>query len=678
MLLLARGIVAGYRGYHSQQEQLLKQAVELCPEESPRRRLILFRYAVFLASRGTLEDSTQLLHPEPPNAVTLELTELTLVNFINAVENGRTAEAEDLHSDVEKDKATATKGIPGLKQLFRHQVSALRLLTDKDGRIEDMAVDVQDLPSQMLWTIVSRCLAERLTDDALYWARLAESKNADTVTGQGLASCSLIRAELSAGNGEAARRLLDLRQSRGNTHFLDDFFYARVELLAGNTEIATEHFTQSITAAGHYGAQKRFDYELNIACEIRPGQLMHLTRSFNPPVAPPSAPAAPIRVLPKMTRVGIERLIGPSRETAEIRKITKRFASLDVPVFVTGDTGTGKELVAHALHEAGSRRDSAFIPINCGAIVDTLLESELFGHQQGAFTGAARDHVGFFEEAGDGTIFLDEIGDISARLQVALLRVLESGEIRPIGSSKTKTIKCRIVAATNADLDKRVQSGEFRRDLLFRLRRLEIHIPMLRDRRTDILPLAQHFLDLGRQPNVHAALSDDLQTALRKYDWPGNIRELRNVIEQMRLLHSDKLAYVLEDLDPKFQKFLSTVRRSSKQRSSQGARPRETGVHQRRPSMVINRHPQSDSFLPTTDAVTEVIGRNRTALRRIERIQQLFLEHKTFTRAEIIQLLHISPNTGTRDLKQLCEQGFIEKIMPTASSRSHYFQLVQR
>jgi transcriptional regulator with PAS, ATPase and Fis domain len=196
-------------------------------------------------------------------------------------------------------------------------------------------------------------------------------------------------------------------------------------------------------------------------------------------------------------------------------------------VLIVGETGTGKELVARALHEESERAAEPFLAVNCGAISESLLESELFGHESGAFTGARRAHRGLFEAAGRGTLLLDEIGDTSPRLQVALLRVLETGEVRPVGSSTSRKVRCRVLAATNADLTGMVGEGRFRKDLYFRLDRIAIRIPPLRERGEDILSLADHFLSEDRHDGHRPTMSEALKAALLAHQWSGNVRELR-------------------------------------------------------------------------------------------------------------------------------------------------------
>jgi transcriptional regulator with PAS, ATPase and Fis domain len=227
------------------------------------------------------------------------------------------------------------------------------------------------------------------------------------------------------------------------------------------------------------------------------------------------------------------RIIGSSRAMHAVLDATLRCSAVVSPVLLLGETGVGKEMVARAIHEHSPRKDKPFIAVNCGALPDTLIESELFGHAKGAFTGAVSERIGLFREADGGTLFLDEVGDIKLELQVKLLRALEEGMIRPVGDNKTFPVDVRIISATNLDLKTRVDQRRFRHDLYYRLAVIPIFIPPLRDRKEDILPLVNHFVK--KQISAHgiqAKRPDRLALkVIMSYSWPGNIRELENAIE---------------------------------------------------------------------------------------------------------------------------------------------------
>jgi two-component system response regulator HydG len=242
-------------------------------------------------------------------------------------------------------------------------------------------------------------------------------------------------------------------------------------------------------------------------------------------------------------------LLGESLVMRQLRALIAKVADAPSSVLISGETGTGKELVARAIHESGPRADRAFIAINCAALPEPLLESELFGHARGAFTGAANNRRGLFVEAQDGTIFLDEIGDLPLPLQGKLLRVLQSGEVRAVGSEHTRNVDVRCIAATHKDLSALVEGGLFRQDLFFRLDVLRLPVPPLRDRAEDIPLLVEHFLSksLARSPqSVLAGFEPDALDLLTGCDWPGNVRQLENLVERLVVTASTRLATVPE------------------------------------------------------------------------------------------------------------------------------------
>jgi transcriptional regulator with PAS, ATPase and Fis domain len=235
---------------------------------------------------------------------------------------------------------------------------------------------------------------------------------------------------------------------------------------------------------------------------------------------------------------GCHSIIGQSSKMCQVFELVGKVADCDSTILINGETGTGKGLVAQAIHQNSKRNNEPFISINCGAIPENLLESELFGHVRGAFTGATSTKTGKFELADGGTIFLDEIGDMSPDLQVKVLKVLEEGEFEQVGGSKTIRVNVRIIAATHRDLSEEVQKGSFREDLYYRLYVIPLMLPSLRERKSDIPCLVSHFLDRYNKKNSRQVkeVTEEAMGMMMNYSWPGNVRELKNLMERLVVL----------------------------------------------------------------------------------------------------------------------------------------------
>jgi len=288
---------------------------------------------------------------------------------------------------------------------------------------------------------------------------------------------------------------------------------------------------------------------LVLLCEGHdPAALAAAIEALHPRVVlSPDAPAAALRLalrnaLPSTGDAGqgarqnhrrAPALLGVSQAIRDLMEEVRRLAPSNIPVLILGETGTGKELVARAIHEQSPRASHAFVAVNCGALPDTLLESELFGHVRGSFTGADRDKRGLFEEAEGGTLLLDEVGDTSPAFQTKLLRAIEAREIRPVGGVEVRHVDVRVVSATHRDLGKMVEAGSFRQDLLYRLNTATLYVPPLRRRRVDIPFLAQHFAEeFGDEHARKIMLDESFLDDLAQKDFPGNVRELRNAVER--------------------------------------------------------------------------------------------------------------------------------------------------
>jgi two-component system response regulator AtoC len=239
------------------------------------------------------------------------------------------------------------------------------------------------------------------------------------------------------------------------------------------------------------------------------------------------------------TETELHGIVGAAPKIQDVLRMITRLKDTRTPVLITGESGTGKELVARAIHFRGTYAGRPFVAVDCGSLVPTLIESELFGHERGAFTGAVRSKQGLFQSANGGTIFLDEIGELPLELQAKLLRVLQDKEVRAVGSTQNTKLDVRVIVATNRDLEAEYREGRFRKDLYFRLNVVTVHLPPLRERRSDIPTLVHWFLDRRGGPDVQ--VSSAAMKCMLEYDWPGNVRELENCIERALALGSDKI-----------------------------------------------------------------------------------------------------------------------------------------
>jgi DNA-binding NtrC family response regulator len=319
-------------------------------------------------------------------------------------------------------------------------------------------------------------------------------------------------------------------------------------------------------------------------------------------------------------RYKFDNIIGKSHALQQVLTIVEKVADTDSTVLITGESGTGKELIARALHYNSRRADRMMVTVNCGAIPEALLESELFGHVKGAFTNAVHQREGRFALADAGTIFLDEIGDMSPNLQVKLLRVLQERTFEPVGSSKTLKVDVRVIAATNQHLEQLIEQKQFREDLYYRLNVLPIEAPPLRDRTDDIPLLVHHFIDIGNQQRNSQidGISEEAMKLLMNYRWPGNVRELENMIERVMILRSQG-EILAEDLPAQF--------RQPRKRSPQALRVPADGISF---NEVIGEF-ETDLILQALDQThwnknraAQLLGLNRTTL--LEKIKKKGLE----------------------------------------------------
>ena len=657
-----RGIVrmvqahrAGFLGNHRAKFELVEELLSDIPRESP-----YYRKLGALRAMGHLGHGMgTLVRAELEEIVPNDFDEkgIVVTSLANCVLTGKINSAEQFLNQIAS--FPTHKYVQLLHRTYEDSCVLLTLMLRLQGAPIPPILDAFQWPATMNWVRSTEALIERKPEEALHWARkFADEEHARIGEPLDFLDQTLVRAELAMGNGRAAKRLLLQLQEKGVESMFDQFYFARAERLLGNEELATKHFVKLREAIDRFDAEGRLDFEMALACEIPVSALVRLyTQSVN--ITEEAPPIPKKSVVPQ----GLDAIVGASEEMTALKATISQYASLELPVLISGETGTGKELVARALHEVSTRAGKPFIAVNCGAIPDALIESELFGHASGAFTGAQSAYKGMFREAGEGTVFLDEIADISPRLQTALLRVLETKEVRAVGSSTHFEIRCRVVAATNEELPKLVEEGKFRKDLFYRLQRLEVYVPPLRKRVTDIATLTRHFLNVGRDTGERVSLSGELIEKLEQYKWPGNVRELRNVAERMRVLSSEKLDYTLADL-------LQCTQLKPNQEGEEGSAPKPLEVTLSTPV----KETQAPSMVDVSPSeVRKMLSKGTTTFRRKRRLRELFEEVGELKVSEAAAILGVTPHTASRYMSALCEEGIIEKVKPTASPKSHYY-----
>jgi transcriptional regulator with PAS, ATPase and Fis domain len=475
----------------------------------------------------------------------------------------------------------------------------------------------------------------------------------------------LLHIELNLKNKGKAKLILQDLKKYATFDYMIDFFLARLQLLELNREGAYKTFDRLINNVNRFGATNRLAFELQFAKEIKASDVLLLTNGLRDKNGEKVQINFEVELeVNNKIEKGLKLIVGKSAAILNVKELVKKFAEIKEPILITGETGTGKELVSRAIHDEGPYPNEPFLAINCGALTDSLLQSEFFGYEAGAFTGAQKERKGIFEAAGKGTVFLDEFGDISQKLQVSLLRVLEAKEIRMIGGTKTRQIECKIVIATNIDLHLAVEEKKFREDLYFRLTRFDIKIPSLRERIEDIPILIDHFLKDNDKFNLkNQKISKNLLDILIDYRWPGNIRELKNEIERLKILHSEKEILNIEDFDFSRLQNITLPKREIKTEKIEASPPKPKINDQ---NLVFDHN----EILKMVQAGTKAEIRQKV-------IKELFQTYKKFTRSQIIKITSISPVTVTKELQNLCNKGFIKKITPTKSVKSYYFVLVE-
>ena len=449
---------------------------------------------------------------------------------------------------------------------------------------------------------------------------------------------------------------LIINQEKKEYHYLLDFFLVRYFLVKNQKDLARFFYAQLLKNCEKYQAMGRLKFEIKFAFEFSASSFFELTQPIELAISDDNSKSLAAELIrPEIITLGIKKIAGNSNAINDIKRKVKGFANIQRPVLVIGETGTGKEVVARAIHEESAHHDQPFLAINCGALTDTLLQSELFGYEAGAFTGAVASHKGIFEAAEEGTVFLDEFGEMSPKLQVSLLRVLENNEVMRVGGTKPRKIKCHIIAATNANIEDLISKKIFREDLYHRLKQFTINIPSLREHKEDIPELINIFLNPRNSEHLQS-LSNVLIQKFIAYEWPGNIRELRNEIDRIKILCGYKPIIEENDIELDWinKKLLQTTIKAPNIEVKNQNPSKEQQMHQR----LLERKLTSGD-------------------KRRQQIIQLFQQYKQLTRSQITDALEICSLTATKDLQLLCTQGLLIKIKPTLSPRSHYFEIIK-
>lgn len=645
-----------YEGKSIERDQLLKESIALVDKKSPRYRSFIYLKASIISEEGRLNE--------------LDQSDLTLIEMpIN--------EKQAIHCDELKiknlifngDSLLGFKQLEGYRKKIKDDYQPVQIFNNLFKLLAN-DFDEKNYDDQFFQILAKTCLflSNGKVEEARIHFQSLKNVNWKKYVIVPFLEYFPLHFELSLKNKGMSRLLYQEIIQKGKLHYFDDFYLARLQLIEGKKEEAYDSFGRLMENIKKYGSENRFIFELQFAKEIKSSDMFLLMSRMN------TLQSSKLNLNDKKTFVnatrlntGINLLIGDSLAIQQVKSLIRKFAKLNEPVLITGETGTGKELVARSLHAEGANPQQPFLAINCGALTESLLQSELFGYVAGAFTGAQKERKGIFEAAGKGTVFLDEFGEITPKMQTALLRVLESNEIRLIGGTSTRKIECRIVIATNVDLKQAVKDKKFREDLFFRLTRFDIKLPALRERKEDISMLSKFFLMRAKESNgIQQALSEELLAILISYQWPGNIRELKNEMERLKILHAEKEVLNKEDFD--FTRLQGHVSMSLNL-------PKEETINEN--LKIEKKKRKIQELILDKEHIANIIENSSKAKVRIQCFKELFIKYKKLTRSQIVKITYISPSTVTKDLKTLCDSGFIEKRMPTKSVNSHYFILVE-
>jgi DNA-binding NtrC family response regulator len=632
-----QGIYDANQGHQNNLTIAYENALAVLYGKSNRYKKILWDYTIHLCNMNSFEKIEQFL---PKLKAAYEHSAIPkrydYVLLLYEINKGNWQNIKLVIDNIHEDQYLSNF----YSNFLKSKLKLSQLLLENEEKIIDKNQSYD-------WSLLSYLyLVRKNKPEALMWARKYANKEITTKSFSSFDSYCLLRAELANENINSAEFFLEEKFKLGNESPFDIFFKFRIQRIKGNLELSQKYFNSFLLVVEKHGLQNRFDTELLLSPEItikdlryfmknaNANNLLHITYTIHKIQKPENNTALE----------SMSFMIGQHSSIKEVKSLVLKFASIELSVLITGETGTGKDLVAKAIWQAGVYKNKKFIPINCGAISDHLLQSELFGHKKGSFTGASQDHKGIFEEAQGGIVFLDEIGEISPKMQVSLLRILETGEYRAIGGTETKNLNCKIIFATNRQLGELVEKGLFRQDLQFRLERLIINLPPLRERPMDIPLLVEHFLNRLNSKLPPISLDASTLKHLSTLPWEGNIRELRNETERIRLFHSDKKIIAISDLSDKYQ-ILKT--------------------------QLIKKNIETKFKNSTLD---EKYLNFKSKFRKLDELKDLFETYGKLSRSETSKLLKVSLNTAANYLSTLEKENFLIRVTPTDSVKTHYFK----
>ena len=649
--------IATLREFESKTKErdlLIKESLSLLDRNNPRYRTILLNSAIFIGSLGRLKEfpkeDIEILETPINKQQAYLISEIKIVNniILGNVEEGL-KEVEKLNDTFLGDNR------------YRIQIReyVLRIIS---GDFDEKNYDSNHFK---VFANICKNLSMGNFDEAQRYYDILTKESYEYAFNIPFLTYFSINLQLCLRNKGKARLLYhDFEMVDGKFYF-DDFYLARLYLLENNKKEALNAFRRLMKNINFYGAYNQLLFLMQFAKELNILDVLKLIDQVQG--SSEKEPQPPVRQKNSKlnTAKGIELLVGESVPIKQVKSLIQKFSVLAEPVLIIGETGTGKELVAKAIHDEGPHSNQPFLAINCGALTESLLQSELFGYVAGAFTGAQKERKGIFEAAGNGTVFLDEFGDVSPQMQASLLRLLESNEIRLIGDTKTRKVGCKIVVATNIDLQQAVYGKKFREDLYFRLTRFDIKLPPLRERKEDIPILIKHFLTLNKRPQEKLQqFSKELMEILVSYHWSGNIRELKNEVERLRIMHSEKEILNVENFDfsrlNNFEKppiVNSTIKQVDKPDPSNAAEIQNDLDH---------------------DRILKIVQRGNKIESRQNILKDLFLTYKKISRKQIVEITGMNPGLASKELNNLCSSGFIKKVTPTNSVKSHYFILAEK